>query len=255
MVNLLNLLKKREMTGSSINVAIMGAGWFGRGLVHELIVCPGIEPRLLFSRNAEKGVDAFLSAGVIKSKITVVNSAHELAQSILQKKYIVCNNYELLSELSGIDVFFDATGHLLAGANAALKVLKQKIHYTIVSAEFDATIGYVVNSIAKKNNSIFSNSDGDQPGVLARLIADVKVMGFEIAAAGNGKGFLNYHATPEDLMQFVTKEHLPKIVTSATDGSKQSMELVVVANGLGLDVDRRGMHGHTHRHIHTYTYI
>jgi predicted homoserine dehydrogenase-like protein len=241
--HLINLLKEREKSGRPINVAVMGAGWFGGGLVHELNRWPGIEPRLLFSRDTKKAVDAYLQAGISKDKITVVDSASALAQAILKNQYIVSKNIDLISDLQGIDIFFDATGNLLAGARAAINVLKQKLHFITISAELDATVGYVLNEIAKENGVIFSNCDGDQPGVLARMIGEVKLMGFEIAVAGNGKGFLDYHATPEDIMPFVTEGNNAKVITSATDGSKQSFELAVLANGFGLDVDRRGMHG------------
>jgi predicted homoserine dehydrogenase-like protein len=53
----------------------------------------------------------------------------------------------------------------------------------------DATIGFALRRMADAQGVVYSNTDGDQPGVLARMITDVKLMGFKIAAAGNGKGF------------------------------------------------------------------
>ncbi|MFC1510466.1 NAD(P)H-dependent oxidoreductase, partial [Candidatus Omnitrophota bacterium] len=221
-----------------------GAGWFGRGLVTELKTWPGLEPRILFDRTIEKAVNVYLAAGIPKEKIVVADSVLEMHQAVKKRKYVVSNRLELMNDLSSvIDVFFEATGNILAGAESALTVFKQKIHFVTVNAEMDATIGFALNKIAQEHGVIYSNSDGDQPGVLARMITEVKLMGFEIAAAGNGKGFLNYHATPEDIMPFVPKGGSPRKITSFTDGSKQSLEMVVLANGMGLTVDKRGMNG------------
>jgi predicted homoserine dehydrogenase-like protein len=44
-------------------------------------------------------------------------------------------------------------------------------------------------------------------------------------------------------MQFVPKGSSPRKITSFTDGTKQSLEMVVLANGTGLVPDKRGMHG------------
>lgn len=237
------LLRKREASGTPVNVAVMGAGWFGRGLTCELHRWPGLAPRILFDSNAEKAVDVYRRAGVPSNQITVVRSARELSQTVRDGKYIASDNTDLIAELPGIEIFFDATGNILAGARAAVNVIKQKIHFLTTSAELDATVGYILNKTARENGVVYSNSDGDQPGVLARMISEIKLMGFAIVVAGNGKGFLNYHAVPEDIMQFVPEGINPQKITSFTDGSKQSVELAVVANGMDLAVDKRGMHG------------
>jgi len=240
---LTDLLKKREMSCDQINVAVMGAGWFGFGLTYELHKWPGLTPRMLFDSNVEKAVDVYRGAGIENSQITVVRNAQELSQAVRDGRYIASNNTDLINDLTDIDVFFDATGNILAGAEAAVKVLEQKIHFLTTSAELDATVGYALNKIAEKNNVIYSNSDGDQPGVLARMISEIKLMGFEIVVAGNGKGFLNYHTTPEDIMPYVIEGTTPRKITSFTDGTKQSVEMAALANGMGLTIDKRGMHG------------
>ncbi len=47
-------LKKLEKSGGQIHVAIIGAGWFGSGLIQELAHWPGLIPKVVFARSVEK---------------------------------------------------------------------------------------------------------------------------------------------------------------------------------------------------------
>ena len=236
-------LLKKQKQNELINVAVVGSGWFGSGLIQELYRWPAMEPRLLITRTIDKGIDAYLQAGISRNQIAIASSASELNSRISQNKYIVSDRLELISQLKNIDVVFEATGDIEVGAKTALWAIEQGIHFITVSAEMDATIGYTLNKFAQRKNVIYSNSDGDQPGVLARMIDEVKLLGFDIVVAGNGKGFLDYHTVPEDIMKWVKKGQNPKKTTSFTDGTKQSLELAVLANATGLVPDKRGMHG------------
>ncbi|MFC1763132.1 NAD(P)H-dependent oxidoreductase [Planctomycetota bacterium] len=238
----LELLKKRQKE-SPINVAVIGAGWFGRGIIREMVRWPALKPKLVITRTIQKAVDAYLGVGVPREGIVRIHSAKELSREMLESKYIVSDNIEMIKEIPGIDVVFEATGDILVGAQAGIWAMEQGIHFVTVSAEMDATVGVSLNTIAKKQGVVYSDSDGDQPGVLNGMIANAKLLGFKIVVAGNGKGFLNYHAVAEDILQWVRPGHNPKKITSFTDGSKQSMELAVLSNATGLVPEIRGMHG------------
>jgi predicted homoserine dehydrogenase-like protein len=62
---------------------------------------------------------------------------------------------------------------------------------------------------------------------------------------GNSKGFLDVHQTPEGVLPFVPKGQDPTKSCSFADGSKQALELCVVANAFGFPPRRRGMFGPT----------
>ncbi|MBN2457213.1 MAG: hypothetical protein JXB29_11875 [Sedimentisphaerales bacterium] len=236
------LLEKRGKK-FPINVAVVGAGWFGKGLIGEICRWPAMEPRLVVTRTVDKAVDAYVQAGISQSQITVARSASELNYQMSENGYVVSDKIEVISQLRDIDVVFEATGDIEIGAKTALWTIEQGIDFITISAEMDATIGFILKKLAEEKGVVYSNSDGDQPGVLARMIDEAKLLGFDIVVAGNGKGFLDYHTVPEDIMKWVRKGQNARKTTSFTDGTKQSMELAVVSNATGLVPEKRGMHG------------
>lgn len=92
---------------------------------------------------------------------------------------------------------------------------------------------------------IFSNSDGDQPGVIMNLYRWVKAIGLRPVLCGNIKGFHNVRRNPETQAEFAraTKQN-PYMVTSFCDGTKVCFEMAVVANATGFKCDVHGMHGY-----------
>ena len=122
------LLDEREESGNPINVAIMGIGWVGTGLVREILRTHGIDCPILFSRNVEKAVYALQSEGISKENIKVVETETDLKESFKTSQYVVTSNTDLIDNLPNIDIFYDSTGNILAGAKAALSVINQKIH-------------------------------------------------------------------------------------------------------------------------------
>jgi predicted homoserine dehydrogenase-like protein len=91
---------------------------------------------------------------------------------------------------------------------------------------------------------VWSNSDGDQPGVIMNLFRWVKAIGLRPILCGNIKGFHNVRRNPETQAEFArqTKQN-PMMVTSFCDGTKVSFEMAVVANATGFGCDVRAMHG------------
>ena len=75
------------------------------------------------------------------------------------------------------------------------------------------------------------------------MIHEAHFLGFDVKLAGCGKEYLDPHQTPEGARRHCGDTQNPAKVCSFADGSKQSAELVSVANGFGLHPLRRGMHG------------
>jgi predicted homoserine dehydrogenase-like protein len=93
---------------------------------------------------------------------------------------------------------------------------------------------------------VFSDADGDQPGVLMRMIDWVRGAGMEVVAAVNCKGFMDVHATPDTVRPWCEKQNTsPAMTTSMADGTKMNLENAVIANATGLLPEVRGMHGIT----------
>src|SRR5437763_1842475 len=87
-------------------------------------------------------------------------------------------------------------------------------------------------------------ADGDQPGVIMRMVDYCRGCGFEVLAAINCKGFINIHATPDSIMEWARKQNTsPKMTCAFTDGTKMNIEQNVVCNATGLIPAKRGMYG------------
>ena len=236
-------LIERHKDSRPIRVAVLGAGWFSSGLIEEMFRWPGMTPKIIFSRDPNKAVNILRSLGVNPGDIALISSSENLRNTSLANRFWVSSRFELLDELKSIDVVFDGTGDLLTGARAAIASINNGIHFVAISSELDSTVGCVLSQMAREKGVVYSNCDGDQPGVLARMIREVRAYGFEILVAGNCKGFMDVHKTPEDIKPWVGPGQNPRMITAFTDGSKQSMELAVTANAFGLLPDKRGMHG------------
>ena len=105
-------------------------------------------------------------------------------------------------------------------------------------------LGTGLSRLARENGLVYSVCDGDQPAVLRRLIDEMTFMGFELVMAGNIKGFLDRYSNPTSIVPEADKRKLDYFMcTSYTDGTKLSVEMAVLANGLGLRTAMPGMIG------------
>jgi len=243
-MTLLSRLVKRERRGDVINVAVTGAGFIGRGMVYQIDRTPGMRTALIINRTAKRAIDAFIHAGRKGDNIIVSEDARRLQQAINAGDAAVTPRADVLRELRGIDVVVEVTGAVEYGAEVALYAIEGGKHVVMMNAETDATVGCALKRRADEAGVVYTNSDGDQPGVLKRLVDYVQGLGFEIVAAINCKGFMDIHATPETIRPWAEKQNTSLPMTTAfTDGTKMNIENAVLANATGLVPDVRGMHG------------
>ena len=93
---------------------------------------------------------------------------------------------------------------------------------------------------------VYTNVDGDQPGVIMNLYRFVKGIGVKPVLCGNIKGLQDPYRNPTTQENFAKKwGQNVHMVTSFADGSKISFEQAIVANATGMRVAKRGMHGPT----------
>ncbi len=230
--------------GNTIRVAVVGAGFVGRALVHQINLTPGMEASLLVSRKPETGVEAFNKAGFTTSEILVSDDPRDLDEAIGAGRRCVSPEPWVLEEMQSIDVAVEATGDVEHGALVALAALSGGIHVVSLNYETDATVGPILAHFARRQGVVYTGSDGDQPGVMMRLVEYAQGIGLEVKAAVNCKGFLDVHATPETIAPWSERQGTSlKMTTAFTDGTKMNVENCCVANATGLRADRRGMIG------------
>jgi predicted homoserine dehydrogenase-like protein len=113
-----------------------------------------------------------------------------------------------------------------------------------MNAELDGTVGPILKEYADRAGVVFTNADGDQPGVIMNLYRFVKGMGVRPVLCGNIKGLHDPYRNPTTQEDFARKwGQKPHMVSSFADGTKVSFEQAIVANATGMRVARRGMFG------------
>jgi predicted homoserine dehydrogenase-like protein len=138
----------------------------------------------------------------------------------------------------------EATGDVLVGAEVAFDALKSGKHLVAANPETQATIGPILKRIANESGVIYSDVDGDQPGIIKNLYDYSTSLGLAPLVAGNCKGVLKRYATPETQTPFAMEHGLkPWIASAAADGTKLNIEMAVVANATGMLPYSNGMVG------------
>jgi len=216
-------LEKRHAEGRPIRVAMSGAGFMGRGIARELARRPGMELAAILCRNVPRGREVAVEAGL--PGLVVTDNADEAIAA-------------------GTDVFLEVTGSLDYAARTVSKALEQRRHVVAMNPELDGTVGPLLKRKADQAGVIYTNADGDQPGVIMNLYRFVRGIGLRPVLCGNIKGLHDPYRTPTTQEGFARRwGQNVRMVTSFADGTKISFEQAIVANATGMRVARRGMLG------------
>ncbi len=236
-------LEKREQEGNPIRVAMVGAGYMGRGIALQIITAtPGMRLVAISNRTLAQAERAYRQAGI--EAVKVVETVSQLERTIAQGQYAITDDALLLCRAQGIEAVIEVTGTIEFGAHVALEAIQNGKHVILMNAELDATIGPILKVYADRAGVVITNADGDQPGVIMNLYRFVKAIGCRPVLAGNIKGLHDPYRTPETQKGYAAKYHQkPQMVTSFADGTKISMEMAIVANATGFKVGKRGMYG------------
>src|SRR5215217_169687 len=236
-------LAKRHAENNPVRVALVGAGFMGRGIA--LQICKyvqGMELVAIANRDIEKAKKAYHQSDIwdVKTPATVL----QLEENIRNGHFSVTDDALMLCEAAGIDAIIEVTGAVEHGAKVALCAIKHKKHIILMDAELDGTVGPILKVYADQAGVVYTNCDGDQPGVIMNLYRFVKSLGVNPVLCGNIKGLHDPYRTPTTQESFAKKwGQNPVMVTSFADGSKISFEQAIVANGNGMGVGKRGMFG------------
>ncbi len=72
-MTLLSRLRKRQQQGETTQVAVVGAGLIGRGIVRQIDLTPGMRSALIVNRTVQRAVDAYIACGHRADDIIVSN--------------------------------------------------------------------------------------------------------------------------------------------------------------------------------------
>lgn len=240
-----NALKRRQEENNPVRVAMIGAGFMGRGIANQICnSVPGMELVAIANRTVDQAKRAYTEAGVESAEYTTQKD--ELENNIREGKYTITDNASIVCEAEGIDAIIEVTGAIEFSSHLILKAFENKKHVILMNAEVDGTIGPILKVYADKAGVIVTNADGDQPGVEMNLYRFVKSLGVKPVLCGNIKGLHDPYRNPTTQEGFAKQwGQNPAMVTSFADGTKISFEQAIVANGTGMKVAKRGMFGPT----------
>lgn len=238
-------LEKRQAEGRPVRVGMVGAGFMGRGLALQMLhAVPGMQLVAISNRSLEGARRAYTEAGA--EKIREVHSQDALEDAIRGSECAITEDAMLVCRAEGIDVVIEVTGTVEFGAAVVMEAIRHGKHIVVMNAELDGTIGPLLKTHADKAGVVYTNVDGDQPGVIMNLYRFVKGIGVRPVLCGNIKGLQDPYRTPTTQAEFARKwKQKPQMVTSFADGTKISFEQAIVANATGMRVAKRGMHGPT----------
>ncbi len=238
-------LQRRHAEGNPVRVAMVGAGFMGRGIALQInSAVQGMELVAVSNRSIDGARRAYNEAGV--KDVAEVGSVKQLEDAIAKHQAAITEDPFLLCQASGIDAIIEVTGAVEFGAQVVLSAIENGKHVIMMNAELDGTIGPILKTKADKAGVVITNADGDQPGVIMNLYRYVKGLGVTPVLCGNIKGLQDPYRNPTTQEAFARQwKQKPHMVTSFADGTKISFEQGIVANATGMKVAKRGMFGPT----------
>lgn len=236
-------LAEREASGTPIHVGMIGAGFMGRGVALQIeSAVPGMRLAAIANRSLENAERAYVEAG--GDAPAAVDSARGLDAAIAAGRPAITEDWQLLTRADGIDAILEVTGSIDHAAAAVCDAIEHGKHVLLMNAELDGTVGPLLKRRADAAGVVFSNVDGDQPGVEMNLYRFVRGLGLRPVLCGNIKGLQDPYRNPTTQAEFARKwGQKAHMVTSFADGTKISFEQAIVANATGMRVGRRGMFG------------
>ncbi|HHV83806.1 MAG TPA: NAD(P)-dependent oxidoreductase [Tepidanaerobacter syntrophicus] len=245
MLNLNTKLKEIDEQGKKIKAGIVGAGQMGRGMVSQMFCMKGILPAIISDIDIERAKNAYLLAGISSDDIAVANKAVEAETAIQKGKYVITEDFNVITSTLPIDVVLDLTGVPDVGARIAFDSIYNGKNIVMLNVETDVTVGPLLKKMADSAGVVYTVSAGDEPGAVKELYDFADAMGFEILVAGKGKNNpLDIEANPDTVREKAQASNMnPKMLASFVDGTKTMVEMTCVSNATGFVPTKRGMIG------------
>ena len=241
-------LAARAAAGRPIRVALVGAGVTGRTIALQLLTpVPGIRLAAVINRTVSRARQAWQQGDI---QPILVQDGPGLDDAVRSGVPAMAEDPAALFDAESIDVVVEATGTVEFGADVVQRSIASGKHVVLVNAELDSTLGPLLHARAEQAGVVYTNTDGDEPGVAMTLLRYLRSLGLKPVAAGNLKGMIDHYRTPETQRAFAEKYGQdPRKVTSFADATKLSMEATVLANATGFRAGKRGMFGPACAHV------
>ena len=242
------LLARLSRLHEPIRVGLIGTGVMGRGLLYQCGVTPGIQCVALADLVPQRAIESAEMAGL---PYKVVHSLGEMNDAIRQGFTAIAEDGNLVAACQGASVLIEASNAIAEAGRFSVTALETGKHLVMMNAEADLIFGPHLLRLANARGAVYTSCDGDQHGVIRRLVNDLEMWGFNLVMAGNIKGFLDRYSNPTKIIPEADARQLDyKMATAYTDGTKLCIEMSLLANALGLRTNVAGMQGPAARDVH-----
>jgi predicted homoserine dehydrogenase-like protein len=244
-------LARRAEEGRPITVALVGAGRFGTSVAAQLGQMRGVRLTTVCDLRPDNARAALQAAGYADDQIVAATTPAAAADAAAAGRAALATD-PLVAAHGAAEVVVEVTGVPHVAAFVVSEALTHGRHVVNVTVEADVLLGAYFVHLARANGVVYSVADGDQPGVIRRLIDWAETLGYRIVAAGRGTRFYPFDAEGQPEEAFARYGFAPELVerrrfnpqmyNSFRDGSKAQIEMTSLANMTGLAPDVRGMH-------------
>ncbi len=148
----------------------------GRGIALQILTAvPGMRLVAISNRHVDRAKQIYLDSGA--TEVREVTTVTQLEEAVAKGQYAITDDPILLCEADGIDAVLEVTGAVEFSALTVLKAIENGKHIITMNAELQSTIGPILKTYALKAGVVFTDSDGDQPGVIMNLYRFVSGIG------------------------------------------------------------------------------
>jgi len=178
----------RSARQRTVRALLIGAGEYGFSFIAQSRRTPGLRVSAVHARRVERGVAAFVHAGLPDEAIAVCTTRGQAEAALAAEKVVVSSDALMLIELP-IDIVVESTGAPEAAAIHANAALRNGKHVAMVSKEADSVVGPLLQRQARAAGLVYTPVDGDQPSLLMQLIMWARVLGLEVLCAGKASEY------------------------------------------------------------------
>lgn len=258
-----------------VTAGVIGTGHFATAVVTQAESIPQLHVPAVADLNPDAARQAYRAAGLADDEMRLCESRADALAALERGKRVIVQDARLLMELP-LDVIVEATGIPEAGARHAQAAIRSGKHVAMVTKETDCLIGPVLARQARQAGLVYTPVDGDQHGLLIRLVGWCRGLGLEVLCGGKSRdgeflfqpktgtvedGRRQVQISPEEarwlepLPPEELHQHLARRMELLADlpgpGGWDLTEMAIAANGTGLLPDvplqpESGTGGHVH---------
>jgi len=177
-----------KIQGKAKSVGIIGSGHYATAIVTQCRYISSLEVKILADIELDHAIRAYRHAGYTKNDFRVCSNRDEALAALKANKKVIVQDPLIMMDLP-IDIVVEATGFPEAGALHAHEAIKNGKHVAMVTKEVDVTIGPILKYLAERQGLVYTAVDGDQHGLLIKLIAWVRSLGLEVLCGGKSIEF------------------------------------------------------------------